>query len=556
MNKTLSLIKTELNITFGLTAIKHSFKQKKNRWTVVLIAIALLSLIPSYFMLVKGLNGLYDGFRQIGQQSYFLMLGFMVSQVAVLVFGLLYVMSKYYFSNDIVHLVPLPIKPSQIVGSKFASLMVSEYITSLPLILPFIIIYGMKSYVGITYWIFSIIAVLALPILPLVIASILIMAFMKYTNIRGKKDLIRTISAVVFIIFVVYFQLMINRITARGIADGENFLFNLARDANLLVNTFGKMWPPGMWGTFALVDYSNFSGILNLLLFVAIGILGFILMIYLSEKIFFDGLIGNTEQSSNKGKGRAKDSTKNLNVNKPYVALAKKELIMLFKTPIYLMNSIGGVIIVPVIMAMSLFTGGEDMAPIRALISDNSSYVVLGGIGFIAVMGILNSIGVTTFSREGNNFWIQRIIPVLPRDQIIGRVLASLIVQLLAAAFIIGSIFFIARISVIDVLAIVIIGLLASIPMTMMGMTIDILRPMRNWTNPQQAMKQNLNVLIGLAVGSLYIGALGFLVFKLVNRISLSLILAAIAGVLLLTMILLYIVLEKLIFTQFQEIED
>ncbi len=555
MNKTISLIKTELNITFGLTALKHSFKQKKNRWTVVLISIALLSLIPSYFMLVKGLGGLYDGFRQIGQQSYFLMLGFLVSQMAVLVFGLLYVMSKFYFSNDIVHLVPLPIKPSQIVGSKFASLMVSEYITSLPLILPFVIIYGTKGYMGFSYWLYSFIAVLTLPLVPLVIASILIMAFMKYTNIRGKKDLIRTISAIMFIIFVVYFQLMINRITARGIADGENFLFNLARDANLLVNTFGRMWPPGMWGTFALVNHTSISGLINLVLFIGVGVLGLMLMIYLSERIFFDGLIGNTDQSSSKGKEHNKDSSKSINVNKPYIALAKKELIMLFKTPIYLMNSIGGVIIVPIIMAMSLFTGGEDMAPLRAIISQSKNYVVLGGIGFIAVMGILNSIGVTTFSREGNNFWIQRIIPITPRDQIIGRVLASLAVQLLAAVFIVGSIFFIASISVFDVLLIVLIGIFASIPMTMMGMTIDILRPMRNWTNPQQAMKQNLNVLIGLAVGALYVGGIGYLVYKVISRLSIGIIYGGLIGVLLLTSIVLYMILDKLIFTQFQELE-
>ena len=44
-----------------------------------------------------------------------------------------------------------PIKPSYIIGSKFVTLMISEYITTLPLILPFILIYGLNTRVNILY---------------------------------------------------------------------------------------------------------------------------------------------------------------------------------------------------------------------------------------------------------------------------------------------------------------------------------------------------------------------------------------------------------------------
>lgn len=154
MSKIISLIKTDLNITFGLSSIAYSFKAKKNRWQIIVFGLAMLSLIPTYIMLIKVLSTLYDAFRQIGQQSYFLMMGFLGTQMIVLVFGLMYVMSKYYFSNDLNQLVPLPIKPSYILGSKFVTLMVSEYITSLPLILPFIFIYGIKGHQGIIYWLY------------------------------------------------------------------------------------------------------------------------------------------------------------------------------------------------------------------------------------------------------------------------------------------------------------------------------------------------------------------------------------------------------------------
>mgnify|MGYP000706048854 CR=1 FL=1 len=184
-NKLLSLIQTDLNITFGLSSIMYNIKNKKKIFPMAMIVLALISLLPSYILMVRALDSFYDAFRQIGQQSYFLHIGFMSAQMIVLMLGMMYVMSKYYFSNDLPQLVPLPIKPSQIIGSKFVSLMISEYLTSLPVILPFVIIYGRAGNEGFSYWTMSLIAVVALPMLPLVVSSVLIMVFMKYTNIHG-----------------------------------------------------------------------------------------------------------------------------------------------------------------------------------------------------------------------------------------------------------------------------------------------------------------------------------------------------------------------------------
>ena len=129
MNKLISLIKTDFNTTFGLSSLGNSFKNKKNRWQIIIISFAMLSLIPTYIMLVKGLGKIYTIYEQIGQKSMFLLFGFLASQIMIFLFGLLYVMSKYYFSNDLAQLLPLPIKPSYILGSKFVTLMISEYLT-------------------------------------------------------------------------------------------------------------------------------------------------------------------------------------------------------------------------------------------------------------------------------------------------------------------------------------------------------------------------------------------------------------------------------------------
>ena len=553
MNKILSLIKTDLNITFGLSSILYSFKAKKNRWQSVIFAIAMLSLIPSYFMLVKALIFLFDSFRQLGQQSYFLLMGFLASQMMVFLFGLLYVMSKYYFSNDLGHLVPLPIKPSYILTSKFVTIMASEYITSLPIFLPFVFIYGIKGGEGPLYWLYALIAAIILPVLPLVISSILIMIMMKYTNVKGKKDMLRTIVSVVFLITIIFVQLQIQKIAQNSL--GEDFLFNLARDANLLVKKLGIAFPPSMWGALALSNYDKLIGLTNLLIFIISSITAFIIMIFLSENLFFDGLIGNIEVSASKGRGKKRNLEKTSTVSKPYLAIARKELKMLFKTPIYMINSVGGVIIGPLVLVMTAVTGDESMGPLREFLYGNMKIVSLGAIGMIGALAMLNSVGSTTFSREGKNFWIQRTLPIKAEDQIFGRILASLTIQLIGIIVLMGSLYFVIKLDFITMITISVIGLLASIPMTQIGMIIDILRPMLTWTNPQQAMKQNLNVLIGMGVGVIYAGVLFLLVKLMIDKVEVKIIHLILTVIFIVSSVIFYGILKKLITKQFRDLE-
>ncbi|NLK43151.1 MAG: hypothetical protein GX300_02015 [Tissierellia bacterium] len=556
MNKILSLIKTDFNTTFGLSSIAYSFKNKKNRWQLILFGIAMLSIVPSYFLIVKSLDGMYDIYAQIGQRSMFLLTGFLASQILIFFLGLLYVMSKYYFSNDMAHLVPLPIKPSYIIGSKFATLMISEYLTSLPIILPFIIIYGTKSGVGPLYWLYSILLIIFLPVVPLVLASIVVMIFMKYTNIGAKKDLIRTVSAVLFLIGMIYIQLKIQTIAQNALVQGSDFLVNLIKDSNLLVRKLGVSFPPSQWAALTLANSSSFVGVINLLTFVVVGIISFTLMIFLSEYLFFDGLIGNIEVSASKGRGKKIDTSDLSRETKPYIALAKKELIMLFKTPVYLLNAIGGVIIFPLILVMTNFTGGDQsLSTAIQMLSVDTGYIALACIGFISGLGMLNSIGCTTFSREGKCFWLQRTLPIRIEDQIIGRVLSSLGVQVIGIVTLLISVFFIVKLDILSIVLIVVLGLLGSIPMTQLGMVIDILRPMLDWDNPQKAMKQNLNVLIGMGAGTLYLGGLIFLTIKIIDKFYLGFIYGLITVIFILSSLILFKLLQVLISKQFEALE-
>ena len=204
---------------------------------------------------------------------------------------------------------------------------------------------------------------------------------------------------------------------------------------------------------------------------------------------------------------------------------------------------------------MSMLTGDDSMNLTLGLIKDNPQFLVFGAIAMVVIQGIMNSIGSTTFSREGKNFWIQRVLPIKAGDQIIGRVLACLVPQIIAIVALLLTLAFVVKLGVIEMLIITLLGLLGSIPMAELGMIVDILRPLLVWDNPQKAMKQNLNVLIAMGVGVLYSGGLIFLVVNLLKKIDVNYVYLILASVFIISTLVFYLILEKIIVRQFRDLE-
>lgn len=554
MNRILTLVKIDLGTTFKLSAFKHKMKNRNDMIQMIILGVALLSLLPAYILMISGLSSIYHAYLNMGQKSMFLLTGILTCQIIELVLGILYVMGKYYFSNDLNILVPLPLRPKEIIGAKFISLLVYEYITMLPILLPFIIIYGVNESTGILYWIYSIMILIFLPIIPLSISSIIVMLFMKYTNIKGKKDLLRTIGYIVLIIVMIAFQLKLQSVAERAIAN-EDFLYKIITDSTILVKKLGIIFPPSMWATLSLSNLTSISGLLYILLFVIASITVFFIMLFLSDNVFFQGLIGNLEVSTSRGSTKVKP--KDFKKQYPsYISIAMKEMRMLIRTPVYLMNSIGEVVLMPILMVMSFFIEGEQsLSMIKLLMENNHGVVNLIGAGFIVILGFLNSVCCTTFSREGKYMWIQRTLPISARDQIIGRILSSIFVQVIGIIVLYGSLAYMRTLTLEGVLVIAILGLLGSIPTGELGMIIDAYRPLLNWDNPQKAMKQNLNVVICMGIGGLYVFGVGFLTYKLMATVDMLIIYGIIAIIFILSSLILYNPLKKVIEMQFNNLE-
>jgi ABC-2 type transport system permease protein len=180
----------QLRISLGLSAMRWHMKHdlKKFLGTIGIIAIIFFSLGPIFFLYLRMLQGAYQVTSELGQPEVVLAAGFMISAMLVFFFGLTMVLSVFFFSRDLSILVPLPLQPGMIIGSKFAVIIVYEYLTIAPFLIPAIIVFGSGSGADPLYWVIvSLLVFLLTPVIPLAAASLFTFLLMSLTNLSRKR---------------------------------------------------------------------------------------------------------------------------------------------------------------------------------------------------------------------------------------------------------------------------------------------------------------------------------------------------------------------------------
>lgn len=248
MNPFISLVKTQLNLNFGISALKYRFfKEKKKRWEPILIIVAIIAGIGPVISMYSLLTyGIFIVGKSMGQPELAITIPFVFGQLVVLVFGIFYVLGTFYFAKDINILVPLPLKPYEVLASKFIVIMTNEYLTLLPILLPPVIIFGVGTSQNIIYWIKGLFIILASPAIPLVLAMLFNMIIMRFINLKKNKDILTIIGGIIGIILILGLNFFIQRIVQDN---PERILRNFLESRIGLIEAIGRNFPPSIWAT-------------------------------------------------------------------------------------------------------------------------------------------------------------------------------------------------------------------------------------------------------------------------------------------------------------------
>lgn len=482
------------------TSLRTSFERMtgtKSRWGYLLLPLFALGFIPLLIMFAVGWGALYFRLDTMDQAHLTLTLALTAGQLVCLAFGILYVISAFYFSKDVKILVPLPLRPGEIVLAKFFGILLGEYLTMAPVVLPALVLYGVFADVGPLYIPFALVIYLLLPVAPLVLSTLFTIVLMRLTNLRRNRDLFRFFGALVGVGIAFGIQ-MFGRMQ-RGVNSVET-IDALIAGQEPLINAMSSYVVTSVWATNALRAGAPGLGIPPLLLFVAVVGLALYVVVQVGEWLFFGGLLGGEEVYSSGRKLSPVELAKETGrVRSPLGALFLREIRLLNRTPSFLMAGLLPPLIMPLFMLLPLLGPGGPLDQGTDLSRfAGHPFVPMLILGAMLFLNTLSAVPSSAISREGRWFWVSQSIPVPARILVQAKLLHSLLFALLNLTVVTGVMFWLRLATPVNLLVVVVGGLLVSIITGYSGLLIDVLRPNLTWTDPQQAMKGNINSLFAL----------------------------------------------------------
>ncbi|MGV8905302.1 MAG: putative ABC transporter permease subunit [Acetobacterium sp.] len=513
MKEIINLTKLFLNDSLGFSLFFYNKTHNKKEFfkqlfTLIIVPVA---LIPAFFMYVALMTVLYTGLRIINQTSVFLTIGYIIAMALIIVFGIMYILSEFYFSKNIEELIPLPITPRKIIISKFASILVLEYGFAALIFIPVLSIYGIGQGMGVGYALLAFVVFLTLPLLPLALETALIMTVMRSSSIKGRRDVVQIIFVLIGVSLIIAVQFWFGSQMGSTVdIDFQTLMNSLLNNNESFLNAIGYFVPASLLVAWGLNEITWMS-IVWVLCLVLITIFAFGLMVVVGERFFITSLItGNISRTGKRLSGSARQRSLERK-NHGAMAIFTMDFRLLLRTPMFFFNNVSVVIMAPLIILISLsfvHLTPADFDLVKVFYEEMPMVVNFMLIGFFVFFGATSATTATSFSREGRASWLTRIIPVSPRDQIMGRTASALVVQSLGVVFTLIGVYYYLPLTLISIILTVILGLVGTLPILLFGLLIDMNRPLLEWDNPQKAVKNNMNVVITLFVGMGYVGLL------------------------------------------------
>ena len=491
-SKVLSLTKVFLKNSFQNMETAKTKNQNKKSISMIILYL----FVFAYLAAIVGFLSfqMIEGLLQIHQEQIFLGVILLGIGLFVLIQTIFSAISLLYYSKDNEYILPLPLKPSQILMAKTNVLLLTEYIiVAIIGLIPFVI-YGYMTGANILYYISMIVVLLVFPIIPILVSSMLVlivMSFSKFTKNKNRFQLIATI-----LILVVVFGLSF---TTSGKQTSQEEMIQLLTKANGLVEMIEGKIPTLKMAIDALANSNTITTLLNLAgILVITGIL-YAIYILLGQKLYLKGAVGSLSSGKkNKKQINDKKAFKKSNLAKTYVG---KEFKILIRNPIFFMQCILPAILFPIMVIVFGILGMKEegvqsITEIANMIPDKTSIIL--GAGILVILQFFSMfiyISATAISRDGQNAVFMKYIPVPLNKQIQYKVMPNIIITIIMDVITIAIAEYIFKMPVLYVTLITLVAILIGIMQSYLMLIVDLKKPKLEWNSEYAVVKQNINLM-------------------------------------------------------------
>lgn len=338
--------------------------------------------------------------------------------------------------TDKVLFLRMPLQQQTIFLSKLATLLISNYITAFILIIPINSIFWWSLKPGPIFWLYTIIVWLLLPMVSFLIASLLLVPYIKIVEFVSNKYLIMFVlfsGALVgaFLLYAEVLEIVQNLLETGSI----KFLFNsefistlkLLKDITYPANCFAYIAVGDMTVSNIGIGGKNLTFFaISLIITITLAVLAIFVVYFVSKKLYYITLYKNETQK------KVRNKTTALFRTTKFAALLRKEFIAVFREPQNLFSYFAIATAMPV-MVYSCYTLFESL--IKNALGFNVSFAL--ALIVILIFSILtNTFCATNVSRDGELALKVKMFPVRASKLLFAKVFFCSIVSSLS---VIGS---------------------------------------------------------------------------------------------------------------------
>lgn len=485
MKEILILLRVATLRVLGINKLKYTTDKKaKARGRAGLVGLALIAIMLlatsafySYAMAIS--------FEMIGMLRLLPTIMMSMTCVIGIVTTMLRANAALFGYRDYDLMMSLPVSANKVMLSRLISLYCTELLFSAFVMLPVGIVYAIFAKPIAFYYVAFIVTFFLIPLIPLTLSAFIGLLVARVGASFKHKNLVTTILGLAALCLIMAFSFDI-----KGM---QNLVVNFSDIGVSIANAIHRLYPVSVWYEAALCD----GDALSLALFAIVSLGAFLLLAFLLGKYnkSLYGWLTKASTRSNYKVGRLKAS-------RPVVALYKKELRRYGASPIYIMNTAAGSILMTLACIALLASGGDlsaienemEMQGLSEMLSVAAPY-------FLALFVSMSNTTASSISIEGKSFWLLKSLPIQFADIIYAKSLLSLTITVPAILVNATILSLVLHSSPIQTAANILIPLAVALFMPLIGLIANLMWPKFDWSNEAQIVKQGAPVAVSMFGG-------------------------------------------------------
>lgn len=500
---------------FNINELRYT-KDKKKRNNGIMLGVSVLLIMV---MLIGYVVFMSYSLAMLQLTKYIPANLLATTSVVILVFTILKASGVLFSTKDYDMLMSFPLRPLTVVISRFLSMYLGNLVFSCFMMIPSGVVYVIFVHPAPIFYLFFLISIFILPLLPMTIASTIGTCITAISARMKHRNFVNILLSLLLMFGIMSVSLFSGKLEGQQLTDLST----------VMAKQINRLYPMASTFTSAIADL-NITAFLQ---FVGISLAVFAAFAYVVSRRYT--VIMTTLQSrATKGNYVFTQSS----IASPTRALFVKEWKRYFSSPIYVLNTAFGYVIVLAISAALCILGPEKTSTLLQLPDITPLITQYAPIAIGSIVALAPATA-SSISLEGKQWWLPLSLPITTKMLFDSKIRVTLTLSiptsLLASTLIALRIPF----TPLNLLLLYLTPITYCIFLATIGITINAHLPHLTWDNEATVIKQSLATLLSMLVGLLSF-LLPILLFQYLPTLSPTLLTSLLTLILFLLTLFLY----------------